>query len=660
MANIALHDLLAAIEAHGGPEGLDLEGANLADLSAGPEAIGDELARIRATQPGASPAWLSPRTGGLNLARSILRRANLGDADLEQADLEEADLEGANLADAHLQAASLQRARLTGAALGDADLGGANLAEAALDRATLTNADLSHANLQGARLPAANLSEADLRQANLAQADLAEAVIDDADLRQANLAGASLRAASLNEADLRHANLQGASLESATLEEADLRHANLAGVNLRAANLREADLREAALDGVDLASAWLDGARLDQGRRPRRPRQGNWATFAEEVCEEAMAGLGEWGSPENMARLADDIRAGIEQGFSQWTLIHPEWEGQAAGEPTSCSIPRDGATALHLSVGLGTIRLVGEARDDILLRCSTAVRDELEIARSEGTIHIRQRDRHAPHALRLDLELALPQALERLAVRTGLGAIHGRAIAARVRLATGKGDIRFEESSLEGEVHTGYGHVALSRVRGRAGVRTGNGDVVVQGAEGAVLAISTARGNVRLEGGEVREARIHTGLGDVFAACTLGPGPCLVQTGAGVITMELAEGQAAQVEASTGMGQVMSDWPLVRVGRPGPVAAGSMRMVGSIGSEEGRVQLSLKAGVGNIYLKRAAIRQAAPAEAQPAAPAAPPPAAPPTDEARLAILESLSRGEINAEEAEELLNGLAT
>ena len=618
MAGNMLHDLLAQIEAHGGSQALQLEGANLADLRAGAGAIQAELARRRAVQPDAAPAWLSPRTGGLNLAQAILRRANLSDADLQGADLGEADLEGALLADAHLQAANLQRARLAAADLRDAHLEGANLAEATLDHAALGDAVLFEANLQGARLVAADLADANLRKANLAQANLTDATLDEADLREANLTGASLRAASLKQADLRGAVLQGA----------------------------------------DLTGARLDEARLDQGRRPRRPRLGNWAAFAQEVCEEAVAGLEEWGSPSGMASLADDIRAGIEQGLGQWTTLSNGPGVQPAGEPASWSIPRDSATALHLSVGLGSVRLVGEARDDLRIRCSAGAREELEVARSEGAIHIRQREHHGYPGLRLDLELALPRAFERLVVRTGLGAIHGHGIAAQVRLATGKGDIRFEDSSLEGEVHTGSGNISLEHVGGRVSVRAGNGDVRLHVARPARLAVWTARGNVRLEGEEVEEMRIHTGLGDVYSACALGPGVCQVNTGAGVVTLELAEGQSAQVEASTGMGQVVSDWPLVRVGRPGRASIGSMRMVGSIGGEEGRVTLVLKTGVGNIYLKRAAIRQGAAAEAEPVSPASPPPASPPTDEARLAILESLARGEINADEAEELLNRL--
>ncbi len=684
MANHTLRDLLAQIEAHGGPQGLNLEGANLARLHAGAEAIQAELSRLRTAQPEASPAWLSTRTGGLNLAGAILKRADLSDADLRRADLVGADLEGAALSDAHLQAANLQQARLADADLSDADLADANLAEATLDHAALDDATLCHANLQAAHLARAHLADADLRGANLAQADLAEAVLDDADLRQANLAGASLHSASLKDADLRQANLQGARLEEAVMEDADLRHANLAGASLRAARLRDADLRQATLDGADLTGAGVEGARLD-GRRTRRSHVhgGDWGTFADRICSEVMAEVSEWVSPARVAAISDEVCRGLEQGLGEWAMPGEEPGEQPAGEHTSWSIPREGATALCLSISRGTIRVVGEARDDILLRCSPEAREDLEMARSEGAIHIRQRVQRGIGPHRLDLELALPRAIERLDLRTGLGSILGRDLTARVHLAAGKGDIRFEESRLEGHVHTGYGNVALSRVRGSIVVRAGKGDVLVQSAEQAALAVSTGRGNIRVEGGQLQEARLHTGLGDVRSACAFAAGVCRVNTGAGVITLELAEAQAAQVEASTGMGQVVSDWPLVRVGRPGPVSMGSMRMVGSIGNQPVRATLVLKTGMGNIYLKRAAARQAAPgadhraspagppqAAAEPAPPAEPvrpiepaspvdpPPAITTTEEARLAILQSLARGEINAEEAEELLNGL--
>jgi hypothetical protein len=114
------------------------------------------------------------------------------------------------------------------------------------------------------------------------------------------------------------------------------------------------------------------------------------------------------------------------------------------------------------------------------------------------------------------------------------------------------------------------------------------------------------------------------------------------------VLLKLPGNAAAQVEAVTGMGQVHSDWPLVRVGRPGPVGAGSQRMVGAWGEEHRRARVVLRTGVGDIRLCQG------PVHSEPAAPSAPPPAA---DERR-AVLESLARGEITVEEADALLRAL--
>jgi len=129
-------------------------------------------------------------TGRLDLAGTILRRANLRGADLYRADLYKADLSEAtlldvNLFDADLNGADLSRAflvdvNLSGADLSGADLSGAILSGAKLGGAKLGGANLSGANLYGANLGGAYFGEADLiwgyfGRTNLGGADLSEA-----------------------------------------------------------------------------------------------------------------------------------------------------------------------------------------------------------------------------------------------------------------------------------------------------------------------------------------------------------------------------------------------------------------------------------------------------------------------------------------------------
>jgi uncharacterized protein YjbI with pentapeptide repeats len=111
--------VLKRIEEHGGPEGLDLSGQDLAqaDLSR-VDLHGAILARA-------------------DLHGADLRWTNLRDADLQRAVLQKTDLRWADLHDANLHGADLRRANLwwadfTGADLTDVDLTGADMAEEGL------------------------------------------------------------------------------------------------------------------------------------------------------------------------------------------------------------------------------------------------------------------------------------------------------------------------------------------------------------------------------------------------------------------------------------------------------------------------------------------------------------------------------------------------
>jgi hypothetical protein len=152
-------DVLKLIAEHGGPEGLDLSGRNLAGI---------DLSSHKDDSP-------------LDLHGIIMKGTNLHEANLDSANLQKATLSGANLQDARLGHANLQGAQfwksnLQDAFLGDADLQGAMLLSADLQRAALTGnlqgAVLIDANLQGALMQFAKLQGADLRGATLSKARL--------------------------------------------------------------------------------------------------------------------------------------------------------------------------------------------------------------------------------------------------------------------------------------------------------------------------------------------------------------------------------------------------------------------------------------------------------------------------------------------------------
>lgn len=235
--------LEAAIAAHGGPEGLDLAGADLSNLNLQRM---DLHGIILSRWDEESETWIAANLQGAKLTHANLQGAILGAADLHGAVLGAASLQEAFLGTANLQGAILGKANLQGGILSEANLQRANLARADLRGANLWGANLQEANLWAASLQGANLTRADLRGANLPRANLQEAILWEADLQEAVLGAASLQEAFLGKADL---------------QEAVLRYADLQGADLRFANLREVDLvdvKAGGLLGIKLYRAKLD------------------------------------------------------------------------------------------------------------------------------------------------------------------------------------------------------------------------------------------------------------------------------------------------------------------------------------------------------------------------------------------------------------------
>ena len=206
----------AAIAAHGGPEGLDLAGADLSNLDLSEMDL-HGIVLGRWDEEGET--WIT---------------ANLQGAELWYANLQEADLGGANL----------QRAKL-----GDANLQGVSLCYADLQRTNLWYADL-----QGAELGYANLQGAELWYANLQEADLECAHLQGTWLRDADLQGTNLWGADLQEAILQFADLRGVDL-------LDVRTGGLLGIKLYRAKLDHTALKREQLGpaiGDELAGEYRE------------------------------------------------------------------------------------------------------------------------------------------------------------------------------------------------------------------------------------------------------------------------------------------------------------------------------------------------------------------------------------------------------------------
>src|SRR5207248_5453692 len=97
---------------------------------------------------------------------------------------------------------------------------------------------------------------------------------------------------------------------------------------------------------------------------------------------------------------------------------------------------------------------------------------------------------------------------------------------------------------------------------------------------------------------------LRSGMGTIECAAALEPGTYEMVTDMGAIDLELPATIRARVDAQTRFGQIHSDFPLVRVGRSGPLGFGGVRMVGSIGEGEPEVDIALRSSKGQISLRR--------------------------------------------------------
>jgi len=304
----------------------------------------------------------------------------------------------------------------------------------------------------------------------------------------------------------------------------------------------------------------------------------------------------------------------------------------------------------------------------------------------------------------------MPPGVEAVELRTGLGRIEAEGVQGRLRLTTGNGPLTLRAAGGEAEAATGNGEVVLEgydgiitattgnnriqaeRLSGTAALHTSNGHIEVRDSEGSIRAATgngevrltavagdveantghgpveigtprslavhatTGMGAIQVEGGSVRSLRLRSGMGEINCSADLEPGTYEMVTDMGAIDLELPATIKARVDAQTSFGQIHSDFPLVRVGRSGPLGFGGVRMVGSIGEGESEVDIALRSSKGQISLRRRPDYGGPSAGTPGERPASTPPEEPtPTRDSTLAVLEALARGDISVDEADELL-----
>ncbi len=185
---IDLPRLLALIEAHGGPDGLDLHGCDMTGIDLSYATLSPYLQQWTGTQP---PPWVYGMWG-----------INLRGAHLEEAKFTSANLDGANLS-----LASLKRAFFFNARVDNVSFVRCNAEQVSLLYTSAREAGFQNARLVDASLMATDFRESQFDGANLQEARLLNSHLEGLDFRLADLRGAMLHGARLEKTKMHPGSL---------------------------------------------------------------------------------------------------------------------------------------------------------------------------------------------------------------------------------------------------------------------------------------------------------------------------------------------------------------------------------------------------------------------------------------------------------------------
>jgi hypothetical protein len=167
----------------------------------------------------------------------------------------------------------------------------------------------------------------------------------------------------------------------------------------------------------------------------------------------------------------------------------------------------------------------------------------------------------------------------------------------RLRASTGNGDLSVEKAGAEVELRTGNGGVHIGQTEGRVVASTGNGDLEVEGARGPVRA-STGNGRIFVSTA-AGPVSANTGNGDIdvrMQSLSAG-GDMEFRSGSGAVRVTLPADFNGDVDASTGSGDLHTDFAIRLIGRLDP-----QHMRGTIGT--GGRMLRLSTGNGRLEIRK--------------------------------------------------------
>lgn len=322
---------------------------------------------------------------------------------------------------------------------------------------------------------------------------------------------------------------------------------------------------------------------------------------------------------EELARGASHLRANVEKGDitvragDDW---HLEWSANDGEEP---QLQRDGSV-IHVRQA-PKMGFFGWQKLDLRLTVPASL-DRIELGTGSGTVEAEGVSATAIGVTSGNGKIRLHQTRANTSITTGNGKIDVEDHTGDLTAATGNGKIQVE--NVEGEIHlntgngkievvktdgrfhasTGNGELSLTAVSGEADINTGHGKVLIDQPRSLVVRGTTAMGSVRIRGGSVRFINLNSMMGDVECSAHLEPGKHALATAMGNVTVAVAAGSRARIDAQTSFGRIESDFPLVQVGRSGPMGFGGIRMVGSVGDGEADVDVHVRTAKGRLRILR--------------------------------------------------------
>lgn len=263
-----------------------------------------------------------------------------------------------------------------------------------------------------------------------------------------------------------------------------------------------------------------------------------------------------------------------------------------------------------------------------------------------------------------------------------------------------------EQARVWAQQFAGHFVSAVDWLPEKAGVsiKIGRGDTKLEDIQAKSCSINVASGEAGLKGGRIETLDIGVSHGEIDCESVMPAGDWEIEIKNGSIRLALPSNAQARLDVATRHGDIDSEVPLVRVGRPGPESRYGGRMVGTLGQADDDIaQVSLTALKGDIDIRLnheksrfspKPVPSAEPAETEdpesnPPAASSPQPAAGsativapsaeaentpiepdktkekasaenpgPSYDSQLAILQALSAGQISVDEAAKLLRSM--